>query len=385
MGCKTGRMSVRASALRWAVVAAFGLLAACGPATPPSTAVSAAGSAPVVAPPSYAVAVPVPPRQRTSPVPAGLQSQITALTRGFQGKVGVSIRAVDAGWSLTAGSEDRLAQQSVSKLWVAMTVLDARDQGKLRLDDPVTITDADLTLFHQPIAGMLKDGSYTTTVGNLLFQALTRSDNTANDRLLWLVGGPPAVRDFLGRKALFGIGFGPGERLLQSGTAGLTWTQTMAKGGGFEAARSRLSMDTRLAAFERYVASPPDGASARGIADALSKLARGEVLSETSTRLLLTTMGESITGRARMRAALLPGWQIAHKTGTGQELGARNAGFNDVGLLTAPDGSRYAVAVMIGDTTRPMRERQQLIQAVASALTSYGQTLAANRGASAGL
>src|SRR3546814_1627452 len=35
------------------------------------------------------------------------------------------------------------------------------------------------------------------------------------------------------------------------------------------------------------------------------------------------------------------GWRIAHKTGTGQDFGRRTAGFNDVGVLTAPDGRRY--------------------------------------------
>ena len=67
-----------------------------------------------------------------------------------------------------------------------------------------------------------------------------------------------------------------------------------------------------------------------------------------------------------------PGWTLAHKTGTGQELGRRNAGFNDVGLLTAPDGRRYAIAVQIGDTTASMRVRQELIRNVAAALFHLG-------------
>ena len=172
-------------------------------------------------------------------------------------------------------------------------------------------------------------------------------------------------------KRLGDIRFGPGERLLQSRTAGLTWQPSYALGNAFEVARSRLTAEQRTAALDAYVADPPDGAEPLAIADALSRFARGELLSETSTRILLDTMGNSVTGRARLRAAIPGDWQIAHKTGTGQDLGSRNAGFNDVGLLTAPDGTRYAIAVMIGDTTRPMRERQQLIQAVASAVANY--------------
>src|SRR3546814_13494053 len=78
-------------------------------------------------------------------------------------------------------------------------------------------------------------------------------------------------------------------------------------------------------------------------------------------------MSETRTGRARLRANLPGGWRIAHKTGTGQDFGRRTACFNDVGVLTAPDGRRYTVAVLIGDTSRPVRERQQLIQSVAGA------------------
>jgi beta-lactamase class A len=184
------------------------------------------------------------------------------------------------------------------------------------------------------------------------------------------------------RKQLGDIRFGPGERLLQAKTAGLIWNQSYASAGGFENARSRLSPAVRSAALDAYIADPPDGAAPIAIADALARLARGEILSETSTRILLDTMGASVTGRARLRAALPGGWRIAHKTGTGQDLGGRNAGFNDVGLLTAPDGRRYALAVMIGDTRRPIRERQQLIQGVAAAVASYAASSRSGAGAS---
>src|SRR3546814_6376328 len=94
----------------------------------------------------------------------------------------------------------------------------------------------------------------------------------------------------------------------------------------------------------------------------------------SSTQWLVQTMSETRTGRARLRANLPGGWRIAHKTGTGQDFGRRTAGFNDVGVLTAPDGRRYTVAVLIGDTSRPVRERQQLIQSVAGAVIDRKST-----------
>lgn len=324
--------------------------------------------------PPVIVSIPVPAviAKPVRPAPAPLEAAVDGLWRNFQGLSGIAVRAVDEGWTVERGARRRLPQQSVSKLWVAITVLDQRDQGKLKLDDEVLVRPEDLTVFHQPIAMLVKGEGYRTTVAGLLDRALMHSDNTANDRLLSYVGGPSAVRQVIADKRLGDIRFGPGERLLQSKTAGLIWQPAYALGNAFAIARSKLDPTVRASALDAYVADPPDGAAPLSIADSIARLARGELLSETSTRYLLETMGRSVTGRARLRAALPAGWQIAHKTGTGQDLGARNAGFNDVGLLTAPDGRRYAIAVMIGDTRRPIRERQQLIQGVAAAVAAYG-------------
>jgi beta-lactamase class A len=348
--------------------AALALLAACGSTGRPGSSGRATGrDEPVM------VSIPVPTTvaRPMRPAPAPLESAIQLLQRNFQGKAGIAVRAVDDGWTVEAGGRQRLPQQSVSKLWVAMTLLALRDEGAARLDEEVVVRPEDLTLFHQPIAFLVKGEGYRTTVGGLLTRALTQSDNTANDRLLSYVGGPEAVRRMIAAKRLGDIRFGPGERLLQAGTAGLVWQPAFSMGNAFEIARSRLDPAVRAAALDAYIDNPPDGAAPLAIADALARLARGELLSETSTRIMLETMGQSITGRARLRAALPAGWQIAHKTGTGQDLARRNAGFNDVGLLTAPDGRRFALAVMIGDTMRPIRERQQLIQAVAAAVATY--------------
>ena len=357
-----------------AAIAACSVVAGCGSGGRPG----ASARAPEMSPP-VAVSVPIPlARPHAAPsAPPELARDVNAIAAGFRGRFGIAVRAVDEGWTVEQGARQRLPQQSVSKLWVAMTLLDLRDRGRATLDEPVLVRPEDLTLFHQPIAGLVKGEGYRATTGELLRRALTQSDNTANDRLLTYVGGPAAVRAMIERKRLGDIRFGPGERQLQAGTAGLTWQQGYAVGGGFERARDRLSPAARTAALDAYVANPPDGAEPLAIADTLARLARGELLSETSTGVLLGTMGMSITGRARLRAALPEGWRIAHKTGTGQDLGRRNAGFNDVGLLTAPDGRRYAIAVMIGDTLEPMPARQHLIQQVAAAVARHA---AATRG-----
>ena len=305
---------------------------------------------------------------RTVQAPRGLDAAIRALGSGFSGTVGIAVRDVHEDWLVHYNGHQLMPQQSVSKLWVGITLLDAVDRGRLSLSDSVTVRPEDLTLFHQPIAALVGKDGYVTTISALLDRAMTQSDNTANDTLLRKSGGPDAVRAVLARNGIAEVRFGPGERLLQAGTAGMAWQQSYARGNGFGIARSALPMDRRLAALERYLADPPDGASAVGIVNGLARLKRGEMLSSRSTDYLLRVMSESKTGPQRLKGGLSYGWTFAHKTGTGQELAGRSTGYNDVALLTAPDGHTYAVAVLIQQTRRPIPERMALMQAVTRAI-----------------
>lgn len=346
---------------------AFGTLvglamAGCVSDSGPPRVARIAPAAPVTFAKPKEIVQPLPPKPKAAP--AALVALIPSLTRDFGGKVGIAVRSIDDGWTVESNGDVKLPQQSVSKLWVAMTVLDLKDQGKISLDDPYTVTKGDLTLFHQPIAALVKGDGYKTTVGELMQRALTQSDNTANDCLLRLAGGPTAVRAFLTKEAIADIRFGPGERLLQSLTAGLAWKPEYSTGSAFEAARSRIPASTRMDAFEKYIADPADGAAPVAIVNALTRLKHGELLSAASTQYLMSTMQASRTGRERLRGAVPEGWLFGHKTGTGQNFSGRTAGYNDVGILIAPNGRSYAIAVMIGDTPKTIPERQQLMQAV---------------------
>lgn len=347
----------------------------------PTAAVPATAIPPASVPASVPRLPPVPAPPRIPPVgpsaepaavrsdaPADLQNAVQALGHAFEGAVGIAVRDIDDGWIVSFRGETARPQQSVSKLWVGIAVLDAVDRGALSLNDPVTVRKSDLTVFHQPIRALIGPDGYRTTIGTLLECAMTRSDNTCNDVLLWKVGGPTAIRSMLSRKGISGVTFGPGERLLQARTAGLTWRQDWAGGAGFLEARAKMSYEARNRALQRYLAAPYDGASANGVTLGLTLLERGDLLSSGSTAHLLALMRASKTGPTRMRAGLRSGWTLAHKTGTGQDLGTLATGYNDVGVLTAPNGRRYAVAVMIASTRRPIPARQRLMADVVRAV-----------------
>ena len=317
----------------------------------------------------------MPPRAPMGEVrpPDELHDRVTTLARAFDGKAGIAIVSLRDGWEIGWNRNSLFPQQSCSKLWVAITTMDAVDRGKVRLDDKVTLDRSDLTLFHQPIRAKILGGGHTTTLGSLLFDAITESDNTANDKLMRSVGGPQAVRDTIARKGLGAIRFYNGERALQSKIAGLIWDPKYSLGDAFFTARNALPMTRRKAAFESYLSDPYDGASPHAVAGALAALRKGELLSPASTSRLLSIMGRTRTGGMRVRAALAPGWDWNHKTGTGQELRGRIGGINDIGLLTAPDGTVYAMAIMTIPRNNSNGDAQRLMRDVTKAVIAEHQ------------
>jgi beta-lactamase class A len=303
--------------------------------------------------------------QYDAAAPAELARRIDQLGSAFPGRVGIAVQSVERGWRTGWREGELYPQQSVSKFFVALTALDAVDKRQLSLTQPITLTRSDLTLFNQPIAHhVLARGTYQTTAEALLVEAVTKSDNTANDQLMRIAGGPAAVRRFIADRGLGAIRFYEGERALQSRIAGLTWSQSYSVGDGFYRARNALPMSLRRSLFERYIDDPYDGATPAAIAGTLARLKRGELLSPASTARLLTVMSNTRTGRNRLRGGLKPGWILAHKTGTGQILEGVQAGYNDIGVLTAPDGRSYAVAVLIKRTAAPLPTRMALMNEV---------------------
>jgi beta-lactamase class A len=320
------------------------------------------------APPPVEVAPP--------PAPAELQARLETLAKRFREPVGVAVTDVTERWTAEVDGEALYPQQSVSKLWVALATMQAVDEGKLTLDQTVTMTKDDRSVFYQPITGRLRRGPFDMTVADLLHWAITESDNSANDKLIQTVGGPEVVVRMMRAKGLADVRAGDYERVIQTRTAGLTWQPDYGVTWIFKQARAALPDAVRDQAEEAYLADPGDGAAPAGITRALARLQRGELLSPGSTQVMLDLLHETRTGPMRLKAGLSRGWTIGHKTGTGPDWRFGSVGINDVGLITAPDGHTYAVAVMMRRTRAPLSARQRFMQAVSQAVVEHWKTAA---------
>ena len=125
-------------------------------------------------------------RPSASSAHRALEAQIRAIGQSFNGDIGIAVRDVESGWTAAFDGDTLFPQQSVSKFWVALTALDKADRGELSLSRSVTLHKSDITLFHQPVAAKIGANGYTTTIGELMYRALTQSDSTASLHVLSL-------------------------------------------------------------------------------------------------------------------------------------------------------------------------------------------------------
>ena len=54
-------------------------------------------------------------------------------------------------------------------------------------------------------------------------------------------------------------------------------------------------------------------------------------------------------------------------------LGSTQSGYNDIGIITGPDGRSYSLAVFIRRTTAPIPTRMALMQNVTRAVIDYSR------------
>ncbi|MEM1128053.1 MAG: class A beta-lactamase [Bacteroidota bacterium] len=263
-----------------------------------------------------------------------LQAQLMQAAAPAKGRVGVAVALLGTDEVVTLAADEPFPMQSVFKLPLAMTVLDAVDRGDLRLDQPVRVTPADFVSEqqHSPIRDE-HPGGVTVPLSQLLQSAASLSDGTAADVLLRLVGGPPAVTAYV-------------------------------QGLGVE--------DLTVAVTEQDMGRDPEAqyqnwATPVGALAVLRALDEGRGLSAESQQHLLQLLTETPTGPQRIKGRLPASTPVAHKTGSSRTVDGVTAATNDVGIVTLPDGRRMAVVVFVSGSPADWATREQVIADVSLA------------------
>lgn len=254
---------------------------------------------------------------------SGFESQLYNAANASNGRIGVAVIDLSNGRTTSVLGDTPFPMASTSKIAVAATFLDGVDKGRWSLDDKfplmIPVKSAKYSGSKAPVrAGEVK------TARQLIELALIYSSNPATDALLAAVGGPQAVNRWINSTGVEGMRIDRDIATL------------VRDDGEYDPARM---VDLR------------DSATPVAMAQLLTGLFQGKWLSQRSRAFLLGTMERCQTGKRRMRALLPQEARLAHKTGT------LNNTASDVGIIQAPDGHAYAVAIYVtGQGGKPNRD-----------------------------
>jgi beta-lactamase class A len=260
-----------------------------------------------------------------------LQNALNELAvRARPGTLGITVRDLQTGRSWHVNADRAYPMMSVFKAPLGATVLAERDEGKLSLDQAVIIGRGDLmTAGRSEIARTFRGDHETFSVRQLLAAAVSHSDNTAADVLLELVGGPGAVTAFLRAHGILHMRVDRSEE--------------------------EIAQQFQQHGYAAYLQDPRDRTTADDAALFLQELWQRKLLSAPSTQTLLALLYAQVVPD-RLRAGVPSSVRLADKCGTTYTMSGITAAFNDIGILSWPDGHTVIVAAfLMGSDASPAR------------------------------
>ncbi len=295
---------------------------------------------------------------------ASLEARLPSLARDARGDVGVHVVHLPSGRTASLAPDRRFPLASVFKLPLACAVLAKADASALSLDERIEVRRGDLRRVG-PVERDWKPGT-SIPIASLLEAMMVDSDNTAADLLLGRIGGATQVQSWLVAHGLDGIEVTGSELEMAAlyegiGLAALP-ADRLCDPACLAALADRVPPERRREARLRFEEAPMNAGTARGVAELLVRLRKGELLSAASTGRLLDLMGRCRTGDGRIRGLLPKGTPVLDKTGT------VGRGANDAGLVTLPGGrGEIAVVVLVQGSEATPRERDRVIARIARA------------------
>jgi beta-lactamase class A len=132
------------------------------------------------------------PRAQSS---SGLQRLLAAEVSRFPGEAGVWVRHLQTGEEAGVRADERFNSASVIKIPVMALAYELAANGKLSLDERLTIRPGDV----RGGSGVFRyhDAGLQPTLRDVVMQMIITSDNTATDQMITRVGGVAAVNDWL--------------------------------------------------------------------------------------------------------------------------------------------------------------------------------------------
>ena len=268
-----------------------------------------------------------------------LKKEINQKIKGKNATIAVSVLDFETKKSLDINGNKKLPMLSVFKFHIALEVLNEVDKGKFDLDQKILIKKSDLLEnTWSPIRKKYPEGNIEMPLSELLKYTVAQSDNNGCDILLRLLGGTYIVQKFMDENGIKNVKIIYNEEKMHEG-------------------------------FQFHYGNWTTTNSAN---DLLKKFNDEKLISKNSTKFLMETLLETNTGNTKLVAQLPKGTPVAHKTGSsGKNEKGLTIAENDIGIVTLPNGKKYAISVFVSDSMESEETNTKTIADISKIVFDY--------------
>lgn len=277
---------------------------------------------------------------------------------GSSGDMGVAIKHVESGEWLVVNGNRPYPMASTYKVAILVELFNQVDEGKIRLDEILSLGPLDLHLGSGQLKRFIVPG-ISLSMENLAFLMMRISDNSATDIVLERVG----IENVNQRLASLGITGLVVSRSTQQlimdhmgfeewDIEGLTYEELEQKLNDYQVEPGELEM-----AATRFEMDTQDTATPAAMNLLLEKIFLGQAARPESCRKMIDIMLKCDTGVDRIRGLLPQSVPVAHKTGT---IGGT---VDDVGIIYLPHGRGHIIVSVL---SRSCEDRDRAENAIAN-------------------
>lgn len=264
-----------------------------------------------------------------------LREKLQTIIHASGEQVGLAVLDLETGDTLSINGDRHFALMSVAKFPQALMLLHLMDEGKLDRNAPLHLSAADLQV--KTASTLLKDHpqpAFDLSIPEALRYSIGQSDNVTSNKIFNVQGGPEAVAAYVHSLGINDIGLATDYAHMRPDSLYKNWS------------------------------------TPRAMTLLLRKFYRKELLLDSSQAMLWNAMVNAVSGPGRLKGLLPAGTEVAHKTGTSgmNELTGTLPAVNDAGIIRLPNGRRYAIAVFVAESRKPVAAAEAVIAQISKAV-----------------
>ena len=283
-----------------------------------------------------------------------LKEMIERTVPQARGTVGVALKHVESGTEVLLNADTRFPMASTYKLPILVEIFYQQEEGKLHLDDMISLDRNDLHLGSGVLSKFFDPPGVSLSIRNLINLMMVISDNSATDILLEKVGASRVTA----RMQSIGLASIRVDRTTQELIMDLAGVDYARYGSlpleQVQVMLAKAEQTGHLRTTE--VRALKDHASPRDLNKLLERIYQGKIVRPEVSDEILNILKRCQTGANRIRGLLPPNTVVAHKTGT---IGGT---FNNTGIVYLPfDAGVLLISVMMKDAMAPATEAERVI------------------------